>query len=222
MFILHYSLCWRWEPKATTEEARLQWITTPLHPLSSISHFSFLSLISFHRGPKWGGRKFFLWYLTRDYSSAGGKMKGINKEKIEFLQPLQEGQPMNQWNKFPPRDKQTWYFCWELQDRRDRCQSDSGKVQGAPDRKKRSRLRNQESLWPGGLYSLSDVMKIRSKAHTQMPSSRTSVPEIYSLMQKAIKREFWSTNVSQHLVNILTAHQLDLQELHATLECILN
>lgn len=29
-------------------------------------------------------------------------MKGINKEKIEFLQPLQECQPMNQQNKFSP------------------------------------------------------------------------------------------------------------------------
>lgn len=29
-------------------------------------------------------------------------MKGINKEKIEFLQPLQERQPMNQQNKFSP------------------------------------------------------------------------------------------------------------------------
>lgn len=29
-------------------------------------------------------------------------MKRINKEKIEFLQPLQECQPMNQQNKFSP------------------------------------------------------------------------------------------------------------------------
>lgn len=29
-------------------------------------------------------------------------MKGINKEKIESLQPLQECQPMNQQNKFSP------------------------------------------------------------------------------------------------------------------------
>ncbi|KAI9522315.1 hypothetical protein NQZ68_037075 [Dissostichus eleginoides] len=47
-------------------------------------------------GTKARRKEVFPRYHTRDYSTTGGKMKRINKEKIEFLQPLQECQPMNQ------------------------------------------------------------------------------------------------------------------------------
>lgn len=51
--------------------------------------FPLVSLILYHKGPQTVGRKVFPWYHRRDYSSTGGKMKQINKEKIEFIQPLQ-------------------------------------------------------------------------------------------------------------------------------------
>lgn len=70
---------------------------------------------------------------------------------------------------------------------KDRCRS--CKVQNAPDRKW-SRLLNQESLWQGGLYSWSYVMKPHRKPHTHMPSSGALTPQIYSFIQKAIKVGF--------------------------------
>lgn len=62
--------------------------------------FPLSNLIS--QGTTASRKEVFPWYHTGDYSSTGGKMKRINKEKIEFLQPLQERQPMNQQNKFSP------------------------------------------------------------------------------------------------------------------------
>lgn len=107
-------------------------------------------------------------------------MKRINKEKIEFLQPLQECQPMNQQNKFSPEiNKHDISAGSYRRTEGDRCRSH--KVQGAPDRK-RSRLLNQESLWQGGLYSWSCVMKAHGKARAHMPWSRNLTPQIYSLI----------------------------------------
>lgn len=61
-------------------------------------------------------------------------MKRINKEKIEFLQPLRECQPMNQQNKFSPEINKHDISAGSYGDGGARCRS--RKVQGAPDRKK--------------------------------------------------------------------------------------
>lgn len=90
----------------------------------------------------------------------------------------------------------------------------SRKVQSAPDHK-RSRLLNQLSLLQGGLYSWSNVMETQRKPHTHTWSQEALTPQIYGLLQKAIKVGFC---VSQHTFKMLNAHRRDLCTLHVILQ----
>lgn len=60
-------------------------------------------------------------------------MKGINKEKIESLQPLQGRRPMNQRNKFSPEINKHDVSAGSHRTGRPCCRS--CKVEGASDRK---------------------------------------------------------------------------------------
>lgn len=145
-------------------------------------------------------------------------MKGINKKKIEFLQPLQECRPMNQQNKFSPEI--TWY----------KHDISAGSFRTGRTAVALVKFRVLRTI-KGAAYTIKKVSGKQvfiagatwwkhTGSHSWPPLSMTLTPEIYSLIREAIKMEFWSTSVSQHL-STLTAHRLDLQELCAALHFIL-
>lgn len=116
-------------------------------------------------------------------------MKGINKEKIESLQPSQGRRPMNQRNKFSPEINKHDISAGSHRTGRACCRS--CKVEGAQDRKIKKKksgaaLRNQESGEAGrSFYGLSNVMKTyRKKTHKQALEQDFTVGDIRPLPLK--------------------------------------
>lgn len=121
-------------------------------------------------------------------------MKGINKEKIESLQPLQECQPMNQQNKFSPEINKHDISAGSHRTGRAAVALVKFRVLRTVKKEKKKGeeppSQSRESLAGRPFYGLSAVMKTCREKLTARLWSRTLMPEIYSLVEKSIKMEF--------------------------------
>lgn len=105
------------------------YITAPVFYLSFYS----ISLISFHKGSRRGGRNLSRAITRETTLPQEEKWRDKGGGKMEFLHPLQEGQPMNQQNKFSPEINKHDISVGRERTGEGRCHC--RKVQDASDRK---------------------------------------------------------------------------------------
>lgn len=90
--------------------------------------------------------------------------------KIEFLHPLQEGQPMNQWNKFSPEINKHDISAGRERTGKGRCHC--RKVQGASDRKNAAAFAIKKVCRREAFIAGSDVMEQHGESSRVCPQAR--------------------------------------------------